>query len=952
VRDESEDVRVATVMQLLPSLDEARCQELRAICSPQIAEVINRELTVRKLALEKQIQPRRGVRGHPPWTGAEMKLQVFVVNLARVRWLLPLIDYDGLDELLGDWPSADDLKNLHSIRIAAQNSAARLRLPLLAMVDNYYLDCLIKRGTADEENRNIVKALVLLWKQTPDWNRRGLALSVAEGQGLLSTNRCEFIGSLAVLDIGSVTRINTILASYHETGEAACVDLAALLANSQEPDLINCWRPALYRMTTERGSQLLDYTLNQFTVEEWIRWLRNLRLALGGQLFLYEGNPLSILNPDLHQWAQRLHSHLPTITVLEKDSVLGSSARQCLMYGGDRFLQHVLEQILSILSFDMKAHNQPAMYAVIPRLTKSGSNATDVLDVMNALTRTTEAGVSAFMQLIEFYENNSPEVAEVMLAGWMQISNLTKFDEKALDCMATLLGIRADIRSGWSEMGLTVLADYLDAQYAIIIAEAQRLDAVRVALKAADPIGTSILLEELGVEDISQVEAALSDLPPEMMNVVEKVGEREVEILFPLTHLTQLQRAAIGVGNAQSILLRLMVGGDGMPPGFCIHLDTEVNGKDTDSANFTAYKDSVGIHSPWMAFQEDGHPDFPICHGKIIPAKYQLTRLLHRHLVDGFKSLEAIHTLVASALKSMGTLCIACGLSHGVNLRRSTVCNSRWCHSSYKQANLDIRLSDIRSDPLAVDLLLTMVFAAAKSNNLALLPNCPFNSPTVVIQILNSLPSMISLQKSPYLESTINALGGQAEELLSWVCSSYRGFLASATGALKIPSMPPGTQQFILANSSPEKEFDFLAHIERDSTTRVLFHGTSVDRLFAILCQGLQIKSNTPLQANGAASGAGIYMAEEPSTSWAYTNRRANPGNWPQSALKDFRVLLGCENAGPSVGNATMHVIRDPTTVMVRYLFLIPSVVTRVPIKNHIDTAMLSVFRGLRSGAF
>lgn len=912
--------------------------------------IINGELNKRKKALENQLQPRRRMTGHQPWTGADMKLQSLVAHLMHLEWLWPLINYNGLDELLEDWPSVDDLKNLHSIRIAAQTSAAGLRDRLMPMIDGYYLDSLVTRGTIDDEARAIVKSLIYLWRRSTDWNRRGLALLVAEGQGLLTANRCQFINQLADLNIGSVTRFHSILTTYHESGDVACVDLAALLANSQAPDLMNCWRPALYHMVVERGSRLLDYTLNKFKVDEWIRWLRNLRVALGGQLFLYDGSSPSVLSEDLHKWAQRLNSHLAMITVLEQDITLGS-ARQCLMFGGDRNLQQILEQILSILSFDMKAHNQPAMYAVVPHLTTKGENANQVLDILNALTRTTEEGVDACLQLMEFHRNNAPEVAEVLLAGSLQASSLNKFDEKALECMAALLGVPAGIRSGWSEDNLKVVAEYLDAQYAAIVAKAQELDAMRVALKAVDPEGTSKLLAAINVEDISQVEAALSDLPPELMNVVEKVGEREVEMLFPLTHLTQLQRAAIGADNAQSLLLRLMVGGDGMPPGFCIHLDTESNGNHSDTAYFSAHKEAVGMHSPWMVFEEDGHPDMPVCHGKIIPAKYQLTRLLHRHLVDGFKSLEAIHVLVTNALKGMGKLCITCGTPNGANLRRATICKARWCATAYKQADLDIRLSDIRSDPLAVDLLLTMVFAAAKSNNLALLPGCPFSSTAVVIQILNSLPSMVSLQKARYLQSTINALGGQAEELLTWVCTSYRGFLATATGALKIPSMPPGTHQFVLANANPEKESAFLAHVARDSNTRLLFHGTSPDRIFAILCQGLQIKSGTTLQANGAASGAGIYMAEEPATSWAYTNRNPLQGNWPKSQLGGFRVLLGCENAGPSVGNASVHVVRDESTVMVRYLFLIPASVGNVPVRRHLDTALMSAFRGLRSGA-
>jgi hypothetical protein len=883
--------------------------------------------------------------------------------LISVEWLWSLIENDSLEALLEDWPSVNDLNNLHSIRTAIQTSAGYAGgtgMLLLGMINDYYLEILVKCGTMDVNLKTTVKALVNLWKRTTDRNRRSLALLVSEGRGVVSSTRStswQFINELPDLDIDLVRRFQTILNSYQQSGDAACVDLAALLgSNFASHQLINYWRPILYRMARERGTNLVGYALNRFTVHEWIEWLANLRSALGGDILWNQNSP-PILNPDLHRWSHRLYTYLPAIASLEKDLELGY-ARQCFLLGGGQALQKTLEQILSILSFDLNSETQTAAHAIIPLLTKNGDNASNILDALTALTRATDDGVSACLQLIQLNKENSAEVAEVVLAGWLQATSLTDADEIALELMAALIGVQPGIRGGWSNDSLKVVADYVDTQYALLVEEANRLDAMRMALKKKDPVGMTEFLAGIGIEDVPAVEAALADLPPHLINVVEKVGEREVEILFPLTNFTQLQRAAIGIENAQSIVIRLIVGGDGIPPGFCIHLDTELKGKGVsgvDSSYFNAHKASVGSHSPWMSFPEDGHPDAPICHGKVIPAKYQLARLLNRHLfadVDGLKSLEAVHDLIANALKGMGKLCITCGSAHDVNLRRSTVCQARWCNEAFLNASLEVRLSDIRSDPAAVDLLLTMVFAAATlSNRLELLPGCPFNSTATVLQVLNKLPSMVALQNCKHFDSTITALGPQAVQLLTWVCTCYKGFLTSATGSLKIPSMPPGTHQFILANASPEKESSFLAHINRDPTTRLLFHGTSPDRLFAILCQGLQIKSNTPLQTWGAADGAGIYMAEEPKTSWEYTNRIRLTGNWPKSTLSNFRVLLGCENAGPAAGGSRMHVIRDPSTVMVRYIFLIPASTPTMPIRNHLDSAMLSVFRGLRSGA-
>ncbi|KAF1363819.1 hypothetical protein EJ07DRAFT_87266, partial [Lizonia empirigonia] len=53
--------------------------------------------------------------------------------------------------------------------------------------------------------------------------------------------------------------------------------------------------------------------------------------------------------------------------------------------------------------------------------------------------------------------------------------------------------------------------------------------------------------------------------------------------------------------------------------------------------------------------------------------------------------------------------------------------------------------------------------------------------------------------------------------------------------------LPPGTHQFVLANASPKLEKTFVSKIQwTKRETTVLFHGTSLDRLPAILSQGLR----------------------------------------------------------------------------------------------------------------
>jgi len=586
------------------------------------------------------------------------------------------------------------------------------------------------------------------------------------------------------------------------------------------------------------------------------------------------------------------------------------------------------------------------MIAIISLLELDGNNAMEVYNALSSLAPTTEEGCDACLHVLDLFQNKSAEVAEVVLAGWLLAQSLTVADHLALQAVAEVLGMHPGSKKDWSEAGLKVVTDYLDAEYAAIFAEAQRLESMRAALKSVDFHGTSELLASAGIEDPSPVDDALSSLPSELVSVVEKVDDYRVEMLFPLTHLTQLQRVGFGIGKAQSLFLHFIIGDGGIPPGFCLHLDTEMKGKRKVSQ-------TASDHYPWMVFPGGDEPDLPVCQGQISPAKYHLARVISRHLIEGFKSLEATHLLVAGALKDLGRCCITCGWDHGVRLRYPTICQVPLCTKTFLQSPLDVRLSQIRQDPAAIDALLSMVYSAASSGKLELLPNCPFDNTATVLQTLNIVPAVSYLQRSEDLASDVRSRGALVEKLLVWVCTAYRSFLSSATGALRIPSLPQGTHQFLLANSTPEHETAFATHLTTaNPLTRVLFHGTSLDRLFAITCQGLRVLSNTPLQAHGAASGAGVYCAEEPSMSWGYSSQPfPAQNNWAQSQFKNFRVLLGVETAGPSVGNGRMHVVRDPTTLCVRYVFLIPAGVATVPVAAHITPAMLSVFSSLRSGA-
>ncbi|KAI9768630.1 MAG: hypothetical protein M1840_004827 [Geoglossum simile] len=477
------------------------------------------------------------------------------------------------------------------------------------------------------------------------------------------------------------------------------------------------------------------------------------------------------------------------------------------------------------------------------------------------------------------------------------------------------------------------------------MAEAVHLECPQLTLSTQDP------------RKAPAAEDGISDIPTLLIDVVEKIDHGQYEITLPLTHLKPLRRIALGLGKSQILLARLALGDGQKPPGFCLHLHPEPNSPAVSGPRRALdVNEGAGGHSYWPIDHIGAAPDVHFCRGRADRTTYQLGRALWRYLKGGDCSLEAVHRMLASAIDTMASCCIVCGSPVGALLLRSTTCTEA-CGSMLRRSDLEIRLADLRHDPAVVDLLLSIAHAAAASGSfgrgsecqLDLLPGCPINNARRLIQTLENLPAIATFQSTSDLSTSIRQLGASTEAFLSWACTNYRGFLVSATGMLEIPSMP-GTHQFVLANAAPEREKDFSSQTEGQQSGRVVFHGTSLDRLYPIIRQGLIVCSGGPLQRHGASLGRGIYTTEEPAAAWSYAP--AGSGR-PTSIFHNVRVLLGCELAGapnaPTAAGGT-HLTLDARKLMVRYIFLCPAN-SPPPIAAHMVPAMLNAFSILRKGS-
>ena len=883
--------------------------------------------------------------------------------LQSTKWLQTGFGKD-LKNFLNTWPSRREVVVLQDLRRVTME---KNMFNLSGQIQLFCLHRLVKPAYMDPQTKRTVSVLVAFWQATDDEDRRELGLRILETQeGVDLVHMHMNLTCLCRCSKDFVFRLNAILLAYNSNSAVertkACVDMAHILALQSSNSEASQYDYILQRMIERADRFLFEVTMTTMKPVQWLRWIGDLATIFGARLHVPRAasrSSPSVLDPRLHSWVQGLHCHIAVFQQLEINFV-SDPALQCLL-SGHSDSEQVLKDILDLLEYHAGRQCMPLMLSVVAFLTKSGDNANEIFAALSSVSDASFTGVEACNRLLDFHQRITRSVTESFLAGWLDSAGLRREDKKAVKVTAALLGYipeeheRMPAAFDTNPTRLDAVSHYLEDQLSELLAEARRLEGIRLALKAVNHDGTRALLASIGISDTSLAEDALALMPAKLVDFVEAVGEREIEMYFPFGDLKPFQKAAMGADNAQSLLVRLVLGDADLPAAFCMHLHEG--------------KPAVEGHSHWIMLDDAFPPNVHFCYGEPSRVTYQLSRELFRHLQQADSSLEAIYTLIADTLKNLGCKCIVCGVAQGTKLHRTALCDVQQCLKTYREADLQVQLGCFRQEPMVLDLLLTSACAAASSNhNTHLLANCPIAYSNVV-QTIECMPSVS--QGSSF--DTLFSGTRTQKDLFTWLAASYRGYLIAATSGqckscthrvllvelsrltwmtVKIPSMP-NIHQFLLASAHPAITRSFNAHVTPSSTPSILFHGTSLDRLHAILTSGLKVCSGTNLQRWGAVLGNGIYMAEEPSKAVGYCSglpAAAAGGGWKNSQFTSVRILLACEYAGSQGGNTDgVYVITDPTALIVRYVFLLQQGAL-APFARHIVPAIKGVCATLRAG--
>lgn len=263
--------------------------------------------------------------------------------------------------------------------------------------------------------------------------------------------------------------------------------------------------------------------------------------------------------------------------------------------------------------------------------------------------------------------------------------------------------------------------------------------------------------------------------------------------------------------------------------------------------------------------------------------------------------------------------CIACGKSTSHYLIRSTLCSGQ-CSIFFRKSDILARYPEIQHDPAAVYFILYALRAAAECDHLSLLGKVPT---TLSAKLIASIITQIYELPQPLdvilrnIASGHSNLDSRAELVVAWGLSSYRGCVVAAEVGAKVCKF--------YVNETPERENQFARRLEpTGGKSSIVYHGTTLDRLYPILQNGLQTQYAKMMQ-HGAAHGHGVYVTPNIQIALNYS-RSGSPASqsaqlsWEQRAYP-VKMLLICELVSMEkwgTSNPEILVVTDSSYLIIR----------------------------------
>ncbi|CAK7201277.1 hypothetical protein SEUCBS139899_003980 [Sporothrix eucalyptigena] len=888
------------------------------------------------------------------------KIQAYGRAIKRAPWLNEFVSAEFLENL--DRFPPDDV---------FQGIMSRLQVPQTQTVEKALKDYLLSTlgGTGSVEEIAALKVAVdgeqEFWITHQDVERNRILgiirnLSYMKDMEFLHACRRQIL-------VEDIVLLRDLLGLIERDSYVSCVDMLRILGRRIELPMVvhEVWVSLMLMMLQQRADDLLTWSCDNLTVMDWFRFVADIRIVLSSRpdhMAALAGLGLTL--PRLTWWQQLQNEFYVGVEYIDRlqRHQNGGIASMKWLYLQEIPNSHALLSTIvgrKTLGYDNRW--------ILSFFESSPNSIATLCNCLAAHDQSSPQGLYGIRTILErFYTADQwPDSAsQAYMLAWRRSKDLTEEDKNALSLLGELMGIKPSL----NPHGLNVIKTKMLKEYDGVIELAREVEGLRIQLSRKDSMRTNALATRIGMQGTRPY--IDPDIPESLSDAIECVGTKEYELCFPLTHLHGHDRKARGIGSDLFPVLTVRVTLDGADRthGFCVHLVPHETVHEPGKGLQVQLKQQ-SKHSYWLP-RSDWYrkPTSRICTSSFNLFTHALSQRLHRHFLTDDVTLKSIYDITNDTIKRPGSQCTSCG-DPLRGLWKPTICTKDECIKEMSKSSLLVRAYSLLIDAPVLDFLLSCLYAAAKdTSGLQLLStDCPFDK-TRLATILDSFPALPADEtKTPFdLLNKIRSnpyLANEREQVLAWMSKWFRGCMLSAPQGKRL-SIMSDVQQFLLFNSTPECEKAFEESASGDSSRRgdrttgdVVFHGSQTSRMWKVLTEGLRNMSNTRYMAHGAVNGPGIYMADEPSTSFGYSGAINN--TWNKSAFRGKKILLGCElikldpfaplPAGAKRPPSGTHIVTDESRVLVRYVFICPSTYSMPPAR-HIDQGMKSTFASLRSG--
>ncbi|KAH0789207.1 UBA/TS-N domain containing protein [Histomonas meleagridis] len=273
--------------------------------------------------------------------------------------------------------------------------------------------------------------------------------------------------------------------------------------------------------------------------------------------------------------------------------------------------------------------------------------------------------------------------------------------------------------------------------------------------------------------------------------------------------------------------------------------------------------------------------------------------------------------------------CCICGKQLEVSGVKPMVCDSKLCYFSFVEIGVGANIvQEIRRDPIAADLVISLASVAAGTKFMVPHPDAPDG---VLRNFFDILPSTGDLSRYESDRQLISSIGKEFYDILRFIMLANRSHLITLKGEHRLPEAAFADYQFLITSAPPEREAA-LNNLKKKYGQIWLWHGSPGDRWYSIFHNGLKDYGSTDWQTNdGHWEGIlGVYESDEFNYSYCYSQRGSVNNKYRRSKLsKQFHIVALVENANmPNLKYVMQneYAQRDETALIPRVLMLINKV--------------------------